>query len=326
MAGAPNAGKSALLNALAGRPAAIVNEAAGTTRDVVEVAATLGDSTTGTGALPVVLSDTAGVRLAAEAVEAEGVRRATTRWSESDLRLLVMDLGALAPALQAAILADDGGSATAEPVDTQGVELLPMVTDLLAAAMPSAASDADSFEPDVAWHTAVVLNKRDLCEDHGTLFDSPAAVGTALRQLFPGLEQISGGAVAPVFFVSCETGEGVQALSDALASHARRMLGARHYVEGGGAEGEAGVQGTAAGASTEGDAALPTRARHRVQLLAAIDALDSFLALEASGNEAGLELGAEELRGAMVCMGRLTGAVGVEDLLGIIFSEFCVGK
>ena len=42
--------------------------------------------------------------------------------------------------------------------------------------------------------------------------------------------------------------------------------------------------------------------------------------------EAGLELGAEELRGAMVCMGRLTGAVGVEDLLGIIFSEFCVGK
>ena len=92
------------------------------------------------------------------------------------------------------------------------------------------------------------------------------------------------------------------------------------------AEGEAGLQGTAAGASTEGDAALPTRARHRVQLLAAVDALDQFLALEASGNEAGLELGAEELRGAMVCMGRLTGAVGVEDLLGIIFSEFCVGK
>jgi tRNA U34 5-carboxymethylaminomethyl modifying GTPase MnmE/TrmE len=77
LAGPPNAGKSALLNALARRPAAIVDGAAGTTRDVVEVSVALGDPASGEGgALPVLLSDTAGLRVAAEAVEVEGVRRA----------------------------------------------------------------------------------------------------------------------------------------------------------------------------------------------------------------------------------------------------------
>lgn len=80
--GAPNAGKSSLLNALAGREAAIVSARAGTTRDVVEVRMIL-------AGVPVTLADTAGLRDAADEIEAEGVRRALARAEQADLRLLV---------------------------------------------------------------------------------------------------------------------------------------------------------------------------------------------------------------------------------------------
>ena len=68
LAGPPNAGKSSLLNALARRDVAIVSEEAGTTRDVIEVKLDL-------EGLPVVVSDTAGLREAAGKVEQEGMRR-----------------------------------------------------------------------------------------------------------------------------------------------------------------------------------------------------------------------------------------------------------
>lgn len=82
--GAPNAGKSSLLNALAGREAAIVTATPGTTRDVIEVPLVL-------AGYKALLADTAGVRDTAEAIEAEGVRRARA-WAEgADLRLWVVD-------------------------------------------------------------------------------------------------------------------------------------------------------------------------------------------------------------------------------------------
>ncbi|MBX6742096.1 MAG: tRNA uridine-5-carboxymethylaminomethyl(34) synthesis GTPase MnmE [Acetobacteraceae bacterium] len=80
--GAPNAGKSSLLNALVGREAAIVSARAGTTRDVVEARLDL-------GGVPVTLADTAGLREAADEIEAEGVRRARRRAEEADLILAV---------------------------------------------------------------------------------------------------------------------------------------------------------------------------------------------------------------------------------------------
>jgi tRNA modification GTPase len=80
--GAPNAGKSSLLNALAGREAAIVSARAGTTRDVVEVRLAL-------GGIPVTLADTAGLREAADEIEQEGIRRARRRAEEADLVLAV---------------------------------------------------------------------------------------------------------------------------------------------------------------------------------------------------------------------------------------------
>ncbi len=82
--GAPNVGKSSLLNALAGRDAAIVTPIAGTTRDIVEVPISLAGQT-------LVLADTAGLRNTVDIIEAEGVRRARAWAASADLRLGVAD-------------------------------------------------------------------------------------------------------------------------------------------------------------------------------------------------------------------------------------------
>jgi tRNA modification GTPase len=84
IAGAPNAGKSTLLNRLARREAAIVSPYAGTTRDIIEVHLDL-------DGYPVTLLDTAGIRESAEPVEQEGVRRARERGANADLVLWVID-------------------------------------------------------------------------------------------------------------------------------------------------------------------------------------------------------------------------------------------
>ena len=95
--GAPNAGKSSLLNRLAGRDAAIVSARAGTTRDVIEAHMDL-------AGWPVTIADTAGLRDCADALESEGVRRAMARAESADLKLVVLD-GALWPAAEPKSLA-----------------------------------------------------------------------------------------------------------------------------------------------------------------------------------------------------------------------------
>jgi tRNA modification GTPase len=82
--GAPNVGKSSLLNALARRDVAITSAIAGTTRDVIEARLDL-------GGYPVLVADTAGLRDSDDAIEAEGVRRARARAADADLRLIVLD-------------------------------------------------------------------------------------------------------------------------------------------------------------------------------------------------------------------------------------------
>ena len=80
--GPPNAGKSTLLNTLAGRDAAITSEVAGTTRDVIEVRMDI-------GGLPVTLLDTAGLRETDDTVESIGIDRAINRASRADLRVFL---------------------------------------------------------------------------------------------------------------------------------------------------------------------------------------------------------------------------------------------
>jgi tRNA modification GTPase len=219
IAGAPNAGKSSLLNALARRDVAIVSEEAGTTRDVIEVHLDL-------DGLPVILTDTAGLRRAGGKVEVEGIRRALARAEAADLVLWLID--AAKPV-----------SAPPEPLSRGQAPILP------------------------------VRNKIDVAP-------ISAAEGVSL---------------------SAKTGEGIDALVAELKTRAREAL--------------------AAGSESP----VVTRARHRAELEAALAALRRF-------SEPGLaaELKAEELRTASLHLGRLTGRVDVDEVLGAIFSEFCIGK
>jgi tRNA modification GTPase len=216
--GAPNAGKSRLLNALARRDVAIVSEEAGTTRDIIEVHLDL-------DGLPVILTDTAGLREASGKVEVEGIRRALARVEAADLVVWLID-------------AKKPVSAPPEPLARGRVPFL------------------------------AVRNKIDL-----------APVGAA--------EGIS---------LSAKTGEGIDRLVAELKARAREALVA-------GAESPA-----------------VTRARHRAELEGAL------AALERSRTAGPPELKAEELRIAARHLGRLTGNIEVEEVLGAIFSEFCIGK
>ncbi|TXH39266.1 MAG: tRNA uridine-5-carboxymethylaminomethyl(34) synthesis GTPase MnmE [Rhodospirillaceae bacterium] len=116
--GAPNAGKSSLLNRLARREAAIVSTQAGTTRDVIELHLDL-------GGYPVTLADTAGLRETVDAIEAEGVKRAFDRAAAADLKLLVLDgtaLGTERPLIDAetAKLIDDDALLVLNKADLAG--------------------------------------------------------------------------------------------------------------------------------------------------------------------------------------------------------------
>ena len=88
--GAPNVGKSSLLNRLGRREAAIVNASAGTTRDVIEVGLDI-------GGFPVTLADTAGLRDGVDEIESEGVRRTEARAGSADLKLALFAAPQLDP-------------------------------------------------------------------------------------------------------------------------------------------------------------------------------------------------------------------------------------
>jgi tRNA modification GTPase len=98
--------------------------------------------------------------------------------------------------------------------------------------------------------------------------------------------------------ISALAGVGMEALTVALASYAKTYF-----------------------AATE--SAVITRARHRHALAETVAALDRALARDHSTDE---ELIAEELRSAATALGRLTGRVDVEDILDVIFRDFCIGK
>ena len=83
--GAPNVGKSSLLNALAGRDRAIVSDIPGTTRDVLEIDFEV-------HGIPIRLADTAGMRVSSDLIEQEGVRRAKATAGDADLVIFIADV------------------------------------------------------------------------------------------------------------------------------------------------------------------------------------------------------------------------------------------
>jgi tRNA modification GTPase len=219
--GPPNAGKSSLINALAKRDVAIVHETAGTTRDVIEV-------TLDIDGVPVIVSDTAGLRDTADAVEQEGVRRALARAASADLSLLVLDSSVVDP-------------------------LAGLASETVAAA------------------ALVVWNKADL----------PRRAPPADR---------------PSLLLSVRTGEGWTGLMNQLS----RLVAEK--------------------ADAGNEAPLITRARHRQALG------DASAALRRAVTAREPELFAEDLRLAARAIGRITGRVDVEELLDVIFRDFCIGK
>lgn len=249
IAGLPNAGKSSLLNALAGREAAIVTPIAGTTRDVLREQLAI-------DGIPLHLVDTAGLRDSDDPVEQEGIRRARSEIRNADLVLLLIDATQPAPELAA-----------------------------LAGELPE-------HQPRI-----LVRNKCDLSGE-------PASAGGAIAPMpFPRTgtlpERTKIGAIAPpTITLSAKTGAGIDALRAAIKQ--------------------------AVGAGDLGESPFVARRRH-------LDALQRARAALASGraqleqNRAG-ELLAEDLRQAQNALGEITGLFSADDLLGRIFSSFCIGK
>ncbi len=239
--GAPNVGKSSLLNALAGRDAAIVYHEPGTTRDIIEVALDL-------DGFPFILRDTAGLRKTESPVEQEGIRRALTSARDADVVLLMCDATASHPNPLPA-----GEAATDFLLHREG---------------------QDKGLGSRTGKTITLINKIDLAQ--------------------PDPSQLRGASL----LISAKTGEGLDDLKTALVRFAEQSFG-----------------GT--------ETPLITRARHRQEIERARSALSRFLA----GAETDLpEIAAEHLREAADAFGRLTGRLDVEDVLGQIFSEFCIGK
>jgi tRNA modification GTPase len=109
-----------------------------------------------------------------------------------------------------------------------------------------------------------------------------------------------------VFEMSCETNDGIDVFLDALASTVLARVTSEQDADG-------------------NEDAIITRARHRQHVEVAVEALLRFEELSQQGTMA-VDMAAEELRLATSELGRITGAVDVEDVLDVLFTDFCIGK
>ncbi|MDD2730087.1 tRNA uridine-5-carboxymethylaminomethyl(34) synthesis GTPase MnmE [Malikia sp.] len=249
IAGQPNAGKSSLLNALAGAELAIVTPIAGTTRDVVQ-------QTIQIEGVPLHVIDTAGLREGEgiDEVERIGIARAWGQIEGADAVLLLHDLTRVGQ--------PDYDAAEREIAAT------------LEARLPARVPVID------------VWNKAD-----AGLAPEPLAAA--------GLEPVAGHAPHEQLRLSAKTGAGLDALRQRLLELA-------------------GWQGG-------GEGLYIARERH-VQALRQVGEHLEVAALHIARQAQSLDLLAEELRLAQNALNQITGAFSSDDLLGVIFSSFCIGK
>jgi tRNA modification GTPase len=248
LVGAPNVGKSSLLNRLVGEDAAIVTPIPGTTRDTVERQVEI-------GGIPLTIIDTAGLRETEDVVERLGMARTRSAIERADVALVLVDAR------------DDAVAGAAMPE-------LAALTAELPATLPR----------------FIVHNKCDLARiaphvEHRE--PAPTAVATA-----------GAGAAAQVWLCAL-TGEGVALLE----AEVLRIVGVEHAVE------------DAFFARARQLAALADTGRHL-----------EIAATHVATTPPPLELFAEELRYAQNAISAITGEFTADDLLGEIFSRFCIGK
>jgi tRNA modification GTPase len=314
IAGPPNAGKSTLLNRIARREAAIVSPYAGTTRDVIEVHLDL-------GGWPVTLLDTAGIRETGDPVEMEGVRRARDRARGADLVLWVVDAGEPdAENAAAKSAAFSVGAAAASVIPGRGKSertrdpeaITDSASGFWVSAFGWSRNDNDlTVQPLPAPPTWLIRNKIDLIQEHQSNECAAQRIARDEARTIPNKtlsdvvnEQLTQRNESTFnknerkFCISAATGEGFDTLLDQLEREAASYLG--------GAE-----------------SALVTRERHRRALEEALAALRRAQGPDVAVKE---DLLAEELRLAGTALGRLTGRVDVEDILDVIFRDFCIGK
>ncbi len=252
IAGQPNAGKSSLLNTLAGRELAIVTPVAGTTRDKIE-------QTIQIEGVPLHVIDTAGLRDSSDEVEVIGIARAWSEIEGADAVLFLHDLVRMTAA-------DTGVATAAQAADT-------LIADSLRRRLSTRVPVLD------------VWNKADLVPD---------ADLTALAMGLWG-EDRGDQSVA----LSARTGLGL----DGLRARLLRLAGWQSGSEG----------------------VFMARERHVQALQRAGEHLASAQAhLQAQAQS--LDLLAEDLRLALEALAEITGEFTSDDLLGVIFSQFCIGK
>lgn len=307
--GAPNAGKSSLLNCIVGREAAIVSEEAGTTRDVVEAGLDLGGYFCR-------VCDTAGLRKAKQnamlgqqpdevigQIEKEGMRRAKERAAESDVVLAVLSFEKTSDAYK--LLLD-----------------------------PEVIAPAASFirEKD---NVTVAINKSDHVSDTTMREGAVRAVMEAL----PGIGRHR------IHLISCKDAD---AGIPNVQQQGKRLGLDNIQVFLQGLIRQFGAM-TAAVTPDFADAAddpsiwqesLGASERHRLLLDNCVAYLEAFLmdvgslATSESGNdheneEPDIVVAAEHLRAAADCLAKITGkgeAGDVDEVLGVVFEKFCVGK
>ena len=252
LAGAPNVGKSSLLNALAGEEVAIVTPIAGTTRDRVVQSVSI-------EGVPLNIVDTAGLRDTDDPVERIGIERA---WAQIAVADVVLQLVSADTAADTAVDTGIGDRATDGAVDAA-------LSKRIEATLPPGA------------RRILVVNKIDLV-------DVPLR-----RDSDPMATQDDG---VPL---SALTGEGLDRLRARLLE--------------------------VAGFEPGNEQVFAARERHLQALREARSHLDSALELASLGDQS-LDLLAEELRLAHLALQRITGEFSADDLLGVIFSRFCIGK
>ena len=172
--GAPNAGKSSLINWLAGREAAIVSDIPGTTRDVVEVSLVL-------AGLPVRVADTAGLRATEDVVEAEGVRRAKLSAEGADIRVLLVD--ATDPSLEGRDVLREGDLVLLNKVDLTPA-LPSSLTDVSRETLSVSVKTGEGLEAALEWLQCAIAERYSPGRDPGlTRARHKACVERALEAL-----------------------------------------------------------------------------------------------------------------------------------------------